>query len=329
MIDGSSLQAPFARLRRLSLRGFVAGLTGGLAAILPARAEPVFPPAGSLGLEPPAGMGPAKAFSGFEHRSGASIILMEMPPEAWDQIGAKFTPEALAATGFRVKGGRAALPVQGGEGFVLRGSQNANGLTYAKWVAVVRGQPGTGLVTVQVPDGAGKEVPAKAVEAALRTIAFRGKASLADQVAALPYTIGDTAGFRPALVFAGNGLILTEGPKDLDPEREQPAIVVTPSLGQAAVPAGAESAVARKLFASQKDARDVVVTDEERTTRGGAVVVRLRGTFTDAKIGRPMAATQTMVFENDRYLRVMGFAEPAKADALARAERVAASVAMR
>lgn len=329
MFDGSPLFARL-RLRRPSRRGLVAGLLGSvLAAILPARAEPVFPPAGSLGLAPPAGMSPAKSFAGFEHRSGASIILMEMPPEAWDQISQKFTPEALAATGFRVKGAREALPVQGGEGFVLRGSQSANGLTYRKWVAVVRGTPGTGLVTVQVPEAAAKQMPGQAVEAALRTIAFRGKASVADQVAALPYTVGDTAGYRPAIVFAGNGLILTEGPKDVDPEREQPAIVIVPSLGQAPVPEGAEAAYARRLFTSQKDARDLVVTDEERTTRGGAVVVRLRGTFTDAKTARPMVATQTVVFENDRYLRVLGFADAARADALARAERVAASVAMR
>ncbi len=116
-----------------------------------ARADPVFPGAGALGLTPPAGMSVSRRFAGFEHPAGASIILVEMPPEAWDQINGRFTPEALAATGFRVKGGAEPLPVAGGEGFVLRGTQPANGLTYAKWVAVVRGAPGTGLVTVQVP----------------------------------------------------------------------------------------------------------------------------------------------------------------------------------
>ncbi|WP_232629918.1 hypothetical protein [Methylobacterium sp. Leaf118] len=330
MTEGSSRRALFARLLP-RLRGLLAGFVGStLALSLSAQAaEPVFPPAGALGLVPPPGMSPAKAFAGFEHRSGASIILVEMPPEAWGQIDGRFTSEALAGTGFKVKGGRESLPVSGGEGFVLRGTQAANGLTYAKWVAVVRGVPGTGLVTVQVPEPAAKQVPAAAIEAALRTIAFRAKASLADQVAALPYAVGDLAGFRPAIVFAGHGLILTDGPKDVDPEREQPAVIITPSLGQAPVPAGAEAAFARRVFTSQKDARDVAVTGEERATRGEAVVVRLRGSFTDAKTGRPMESTQTMVFEDGRTLRIIGFADASKADALARAERVAASVAMR
>lgn len=329
MTDRTPLTRLLARRvpRRPLLRGLLAALLGPLAG--PALADPVFPPAGSLGLAPPPGMVASKSFAGFEHRSGASIVLVEMPPEAWDQIDARFTPEALAATGFKVRGGRESLPVAGGEGFVLRGAQAANGLTYTKWVAVVRGAPGTGLVTVQVPEAAAKQVPGAAVEAALRTVAFRAKASLADQVAALPYTVGDLAGYRPMAVFAGNGLLLTEGPKDVDPEREQPVIVVAPSLGQAPVPAGGEVAFARRLLTAQKDLKDAAVTDEAREARGGAVVVRLRGTGTDTRTGRPLGMTQTVVFEDGRYLRVIGFADPARADALTRAERVAASVALR
>lgn len=333
MTDRNPLRGPLARgLARLAsgrwaLRGLLAGLLSSAAPAL--AAEPVFPRAGSLGLAPPAGMKPATSFAGFEHRSGASIVLVEMPPEAWDQINGKFTAEALAPSGFRVKGGPEPLSTAGGEGFVLRGTQGANGLTYAKWVAVVRGASGTGLVTVQVPEAAAKQVPAPTVEAALRTIAFRAKASLADQVAALPYTVGDTAGFRPTGVFAGNGLLLTEGPKDVDPEREQPMVIVTPSLGQVPVPAGGEVAYARRIFAAQKDLKDVAITGEERSTRGDAVVVRLRGTGTDTKNGRALGMTQTTVFEDGRYLRVIGFADAGRTDALARAERVAASVAMR
>ncbi|MBB2963108.1 hypothetical protein [Methylobacterium sp. R2-1] len=333
MSDRNSLGRLLARIvpGRWALCGLLAGLIAALtASSAPVfAAEPVFPPAGSLGLAPPPGMKPAASFAGFEHRSGASIVLVEMPPEAWDQINGKFTPEALAPTGFRVKGGVEPLSTAGGEGFVLRGTQGANGLTYTKWVAVVRGASGTGLVTVQVPETAAKQVPAPTVEAALRTIAFRPKASLADQVAALPYTVGDSAGFRPMGVFAGNGLLLTEGPKDVDPEREQPVVIVTPSLGQSPVPSGAEIAFARRIFTAQKDLKDVAVTDEERSTRGDAVVVRLRGTGIDTKTGRTLGLTQTMVFDGGRYVRVIGFADAGRADALARAERVAASVTMR
>lgn len=42
-----------------------------------------------------------------------------------------------------------------------------------------------------------------------------------------------------------------------------------------------------------------------------------------------MGAMQTVVLEDSRYLRVIGFAGADNGDALTRAERVAASVAMR
>ncbi|KMO41297.1 hypothetical protein VQ02_06005 [Methylobacterium variabile] len=328
----SGLHARLARswpvLRRL-LAGFVAAPLALPALVSAAFPEPVFPPASALGLAPPAGMTVSNSFAGFEHKSGASILLVEMPPEAWDQINGRFTPEALAPTGFAVKGGREALAAAGGEGFVLRGTQGANGQTYAKWVAVVRGSAGTGLVTVQVPEAAARQVPAPVVEAALRSIAFRTKASLSEQIGALPYTVGDMAGYRLLAVFAGNGLLLTEGPKDVDPAREQPVVIVAPSLGQAPMQAGTEVAVARRLFTTQKDLSDVAITDEARTTRGDAVVVRLRGTGTDTRNGRALGLTQTMVFDGARYLRVVGFADATRTDALARAERVAASVALR
>ncbi|MCJ2046684.1 hypothetical protein MKK58_19390 [Methylobacterium sp. J-078] len=310
-----------AALRLVALLSFLA---------VPARAaEPIFPPAGAVGLVPPPGMAPAKAFAGFEHRSGASIVIVEMPAEAYGQLVTGFTPEALSATGFRAKGGSEGLPVAGGEGRVLRGSQAANGLTYAKWVAVVRGAGGTGLVTVQVPESARRQVPDRAVEAALATIAFRAPGSVDDQIATLPYTVGDRAGFRPVRTLMGNALLLTDGPRDVDPEGTQALVIVAPALGQVPVAPGQEGAFARKALGTIREVRDVVVTDEERSTRDGAVVVHLRGTGKDARSGREVGVIQTIRFADGGYLRVVGLAGADRPEVLARVERIAASVAPR
>ncbi|KQP40081.1 hypothetical protein ASF49_21375 [Methylobacterium sp. Leaf104] len=310
-----------AALRLLTLLGLLA---------VPARAaEPIFPPAGAVGLVPPPGMVLAKTFAGFEHRSGASIVIVEMPAEAYGQLVATFTPDALRAKGFRAEGGSEGLPVAGGEGQVLRGSQAANGVTYAKWVAVVRGGAGTGLVTVQVPESARREVPDRAVEAALETIAFRSPGSVDDQIAALPYTVGDRAGFRPVRTLMGNALLLTDGPKDVDPEGTQALVIVAPALGQVPVAPGQESAFARKALGTIREVRDIVVADEDRATRDGAVVIRLRGTGKDVRSGREVGVIQTIRFAEAGYLRVIGLAGADRPDILARAERIAASVAPR
>ncbi|MFB0491126.1 hypothetical protein ABIE45_003712 [Methylobacterium sp. OAE515] len=309
----------------------LAALLALLTAPLAARAaEPVFPANASVGLVPPPGMTPAKTFAGFEHWSGASIVIAEMPPEAYPQLVERFTPETLRATGFEAQGAGEPLAVAGGEGRILRGSQAANGLTYTKWVAIVRGAPGTGLVTVQVPQTADAQVPGPAVEAALRTIGFRAPASLSDQIAALPYTVGDLGGLRPVRVFMGSGLLLTDGPKDVDPEGTQALAIVTPSMGQVAVPAGGEGALARKAFlGGLPQITDVAVTGEDRSVRAGATVVRLQGTAKDARSGRSLRVTQTMLFARSGYLRLLGVAGPDQTRALDGIERVAASLALR
>ncbi|MFE1597244.1 hypothetical protein [Methylobacterium sp. ID0610] len=316
-------------LIRRRAAGLLLALAAALAGGASTAAEPVFPAAGSIGLVPPPGMIPAKGFGGFEHGSGAAIVIAEMPPEAYGPIVTKFTAEGLRPTGFVVRGESEALPVAGGEGRLLRGSQQAHGLTYAKWVAIVTGGSGTGIVTVQVPEGAAAQVPGPAVEAALRSIAFRAPQSITEQVAALPYTVGDFAGFRPVLVMAGSTLLLTEGPKGADPEGTQPMVVVAPSLGQATGGAGQESAIARKALGSLPQVKDLAVTGEERAARGTGVVVTLRGSGKDAQSGRAIRVVQTMVFDARGSLRVVGTAAADRPGAIARAERVAASIAFR
>ena len=75
--------------------------------------------------------------------------------------------------------------------------------------------------------------------------------------------------------------------------------------------------------------KDIAVTDESRTTEGGAVLIRLRATGKDVRSGRKVGVTQTIRFEGKTYLRVIGLAGADQPDALARAERVAASVVPR
>lgn len=58
-------------------------------------ADPIFPNGASVGLVPPPGMSLSKAFSGFEHRSGASVVIAELPAEAYPQLVEKFSRKAL------------------------------------------------------------------------------------------------------------------------------------------------------------------------------------------------------------------------------------------
>ncbi|WP_245263226.1 hypothetical protein [Azorhizobium doebereinerae] len=299
-----------------------------LAGAAGAMAQAVFPPGVSIGLAPPPGMGPSAGFAGFQHPSGASIVVVEMPAEAYAQLTEKFTPETLRSSGFIVAGAAQPLQLADGEGRLLRGTQDANGQTYAKWVVIARGPGTTALVTAQVPEGARAQVSDAAVEAALRSIAFRPQQSLQDQIGALPFTIGDTAGFRAVRVIAGSGLLLTDGPKDVDPDATQPIVVVASSLGAPTSPAD-QDALARRALGTLAQMSEISITDEKRAMRGAATVLLLHATAKDARSGRLVQVTQTVIFSEGRYVRVVGIAPADRADAIARTDRLAGSVVLR
>lgn len=81
-----------------------------------------------------------------------------------------------------------------------------------------------------------------AIEAALRTISFRAPASLNEQVTALPFRVGDLAGFRPVLAAGGLSLLLTDGPPDKPQGATQPIVyLIAHGSGAQAGPGGERS----------------------------------------------------------------------------------------
>lgn len=317
-------RTPCASLVRVVLVWLAAMLAASVSAQTP---EPVFPGSSRIGLVPPSGMTPSATFSGFEHSSGASILLVELPGEAYPDLAERFTPDGLRQTGFEMTGEADALTLAGGEGLLARGTQRAHGVVFRKWVTIRRQQGLTAMVTIQVPEGT-EAIPGSAVEAALATIAIRPASSPDDQLASLPYSIGDLAGFRIVRGLFGNSLLLTDGPKDVDPDGDQPMVVVTHSLGDVWT-AGQELAFARKAAGDIDQLDDIAITSERRFDGPPAIVTQLRGQAQDATTGRDLVFSQTIQFQGSDYLRVIAIAPPEHAEALDRAERLAGSIAMR
>jgi hypothetical protein len=283
-----------------------------------------FPAGASVGLAPPAGMTASKGFSGFEHRSGASIVVFEMPAQAYPEIAAKFTPDGFAASGFKAAAPGEPWPVAGGEGRLMRGTQAAQGVTFDKWVVIARSGAVTAMVTAQVPRGIDGAPAAEAVEGALRTVAFRAEPPIADQIAALPYRVGDLAGFRPVRVLAGSALLLTDGPVDIDPQGRQPFVVVASSMGGRVAPEQ-RAGLARRALAAVTGLRDVETTSETSREEDGTTVVRHEATARHDRTGAPLLVAQTMRFTPAGYLRTLAQAPAGGSEAIARAGRVAAT----
>src|SRR5271163_2233686 len=94
---------------------------------IPARAaDPSFPVGSRVGLVPPAGMLPSKAFSGFaDPDKNAAILMVTFPPVAFDQLDKSMVPEELKKQGVDVDG-REPITLGFGKGFIVKGVQSTD-----------------------------------------------------------------------------------------------------------------------------------------------------------------------------------------------------------
>lgn len=316
---------------RHALRSAALAMCLALAGLAPARAaEPVFVAGVGAGLVPAPGMTPASGFAGFQNPAGSSIVIMEMPPEAGPEIGGAFTAERLKAQNFsNVK--REDVQVDGRKALLVTGRQAANGVQVGKTVLVAASPEATVLVVANRLPGDATLTDADMRKAVLSTV-LRKPAGPEEQAAALPFRVGDRAGFRLVRAFGGSGLLLTEGPADVDPKGEQPAVIVAAALGGAAVPPDPD-AFARRALAGLNQFADVAVEGTRTYERDGHTWHELVASAKGAGHGEPLVVLQVFRFtgEADRgYLRTIATGPAAARDALLpRFRQVAESVGPR
>ncbi len=268
--------------------------------------DAVFPGGSSVGLVPPAGLAASSNFSGFEDpATGTSIVVTEMPVEAYATIGAKFNPEGLRETGIEAAAPPENWPVEGAVvSKLIRGSQVAAGIKYRKWIVLIGAKSTTAMVTVQIPEGVAGGLSDADVDTALRSIAIRTPPSLEEQIAALPFKVADQAGFRPVRVIAGATYLLTEGPNDVAANSSQPMIVIASNLNVAPEPS-ARMDFAKQAFASLTGIKDVRSDNETSSEADGAEWIEIDGGAKDAASGDGLYVAQIARFETSRYVRAI------------------------
>lgn len=278
-----------------------------------AAQAPVFPAGSRVGLVPPPDMVPSRGLMGFRNpRSGAAILSVEMPAEAYLNLAATFTDDALKAQGFALT--RRTAPQIGSRSILVTGEQSDGGRPVPKSVLLVS-EPGmTALVIAQLPPGA-SEADRAAAETALTTVAFRPPLALDEQVAALPFRMADRAGFRVVRTMAGNAVLLTDGPGDVIREASQPILIVAQSFGPAPGPEQRES-FARSALVANDIVKEAMLERSQSFRQGGSdwheIVARAKERGSDT----PVVVMQTIRFEPGGYMRSVGIVRADQRDAI-------------
>jgi hypothetical protein len=276
-------------------------------------ASPVFPPGSRIGLVPPKDMKPARGVAGFQNSTtGAAIVIVEMPADAFQAIAAGFTDEALKGQGFTLKS-RDKVTVGKSDAVLIAGEQNEGGRAMQKAVLLTSDPSVTALVIGQLPAGA----PAATMDelkAALKTVALRPPLSVDQQVASLPFKVGDPAGFRPVRAMAGNALLMTDGPKDIVRDAEQPVMIVAQSFAPTPATPEQRDIFARQALVANSMLKETVLERAQGFRLGGVDWHEIVAKGKDGASEQPVIVLQTIRFSPEGYVRMLGVARQEKRD---------------
>jgi hypothetical protein len=272
-------------------------------------ADALFPLGSRIGFVPPPGFEVSKRFPGFESAdTGASIVVVTLPPQAFNEIEASMTTDAIKQQGV-TEDKREALTLPNGRAVLVIGMEEENGQKFRKWMFLGQVPEGAALAAVRVPEAALKTYPDDVIRASLETLAIRSSVPLEEQLGLLPFRLTELSGLRPVRVLGGNGILLTDGAKDTPTPGEQPVFLVM--IGQGGPEQAADRAnFARNLFTGLADFKDVRIVSGDMLRLGGGNTPthELQAEAKEAFSDIPMKLVQWVRFGPGVFVRMVGIA---------------------
>jgi hypothetical protein len=270
-------------------------------------ADPVFPIASRVGLVPPPGFVVSTKFSGFENpQANAAILLVAMPPDAYPELEKSFTDEMLKSRGIQVAT-REAITLKDGKGILVAGPKEADGTKRYEAVFIASVAGATTLISMQMLETSRAILTDAVIRDTLKTVAVRLQVPESEQLAVLPYKVGNLAGFHVVLSGQDGTAILTLGPKDAVTEVEQPYILIGLVTGEAPKPEERDK-IARQAFASAPGIKDVKIIRAEPLRIGQASGYEIVAEAKDSTSNVDVTTVQWLRFGTNAHLRVFAIA---------------------
>ena len=296
-------------LKAFTFIAFLAAFPAVLASAPSHAAEPLFPTGSLVGFVPPPGFVASKRFPGFENSdNGGSIVLFNLPPQAYADIEKSMTAEAFKAQGITEEK-RENLTLPSGKGVLVIGSEQENGQKFRKWMFLGSVPAAIAIAAVRIPDSALKEYPDSVIKTSLLTMTARASVPIEEQLSLVPFRLSEMSGLRAVRVLSGAGIFLTDGPKDAPEVAEQPVFVV--SIGQGGPEQAEERAnFARNMFTGLAEFKDIRIVSGDMLRLGGGSMPthEIQAEAKDAKSDTPMRIVQWVRFGPGAFVRMIGVA---------------------
>jgi hypothetical protein len=279
-----------------------------LAGALPARAaDVVYPPGSQVGLAPPPGMTASRAFPGFEDPGkSAAILVAAVPVAAFADFVKSDTAEALKRQGATLEA-REELTLPAGKAVLVIGSQSVQASVLHTWLMAVERPDMTILVTARIPDAARDTYPDAVIRTALASVAVRADVPTDEQLALLPFRLGDLAGFKVAAVLPGRAINLTDAAGD----RAAAAHIVVALEAGGPTEAKDREEFARRAFLGIPNLKEIRLTGADPIRIDGVPGFEIMATAKDGATGTAITLVQWIRFGGGSYMQIVGVAPTA------------------
>lgn len=239
----------------------------------------------TVSLTPLKGFTPSAKFAGLENvEAKASVLVVELPPEAHSQLQTLFGNTDTARTNFAkqniVIDEAEDIETASGKGRILTGQQNLAGTTFDKWIVLLKGAK-TVMITVQAPEDS--DLDGDDVVTMLKSVSLGAEPTLDQKLAALSFRVRAAEPFRVVDTLGGIGVIMTVGPLNTDPKGTQPLLIVSSQTETGTrVSVGQLAAVGEKLLQTTRGFEKAEITQRSTVAfAGSSDGAMLSGTITD------------------------------------------------
>jgi hypothetical protein len=278
-----------------------------------AAAQPVFPPASPIGLEPAGDLKLADRFPGFEDPDRKMIVsIIDLPAARYEEV--LNTAFAESPPGLR-NVTRESFPYQNGIGYLLTADATEEGIEWRRFylIAIPFGTPAdaqfVAFVKVGVPQPAREIYSDEAVRRMLASMTFRD-VPVEEQLDQLPYRLSELSGFRVARA-AGGAVFLIDGAGN-DMNRQSYMIV---SVGAGAAANAEERARGARNLLAAAPLRDITIQNAESMRLSNSPAYEIRAQAQNAA-GAAVSLVQWVRFGSGGFMQIVGVGPRADWDGL-------------
>ncbi|THD66113.1 MAG: hypothetical protein E7813_13580 [Bradyrhizobium sp.] len=294
---------PIRRLSAITLLVTATCLALG-AGLPPALAgDPIFPPGARVGMTPLVGLGPAKAFPGFETEDqSVKVVVGEFPAEAYSDVANSFKA-APAADGIKPE----SVETSAGTAYYTIESVKNGANTVRRYSMILPGGTFSGYVAVQVPENASKIYTDDAVRQMFASAVIRKQVPVEEQLDLMPFKITELSAFGNVRTLApGVAIILADG--DEVTGFEAAPFMVIGVIGSGPTQPEDRDRFAQQVATTIPGVRDARITVSEPMRIDGAPGYETRIDATSGKDNTAVTVVQWLRFGNSNSLRIIGSA---------------------